>query len=136
MDNLSLYNTLTNKQERFEPRQADSVKLFTCGPSVYRRQHLGNYRTYLYEDVLEEYLTYLGYRVERVVNFTDVDTHMKDNLDFAAAFDAVADRIVRISELDNTSGIPAKQRRRLSGTLADVDNVLGVLDCGDSDDEQ
>lgn len=73
MSNLTLYNTLTNKQESFQPREPGSVKLFTCGPSVYRGQHLGNYRTYLYEDVLHKYLRYLGFEVERVINFTDVE---------------------------------------------------------------
>ena len=73
MNRLELYNTLTNRQEPFSPRQANRVKLFTCGPSVYRMQHLGNYRTYLYEDVLQNYLEYLGFDVERVINVTDVE---------------------------------------------------------------
>ena len=69
----TFYNTLTNRQEPFEPRVSGRVKLFTCGPSVYRRQHLGNYRTYLFEDVLHKYLEYQGYTVERLLNFTDVE---------------------------------------------------------------
>ncbi|MFW6171537.1 MAG: hypothetical protein ACODAD_13690 [Planctomycetota bacterium] len=73
MSYFTLYNTLTNKQESFQPREPGSVKLFTCGPSVYRRQHLGDYRTHLYEDVLHRYLRYLGFEVERVINFTDVE---------------------------------------------------------------
>lgn len=73
MDNLKFYNTLTNRKEPFSPRQNGHVKLFTCGPSVYRRQHLGNYRTYLFEDVLWKYLEYKRYKVERVINFTDVE---------------------------------------------------------------
>jgi len=73
MKSLNLHNTLTNRKERFAPRSPGRVKLFTCGPSVYRRQHLGNYRTYLFEDVLHKYLSYLGVRVERVINFTDIE---------------------------------------------------------------
>jgi cysteinyl-tRNA synthetase len=73
LNNLELYNSLFNEKRTFEPRKADRVKLFTCGPSVYRKQHLGNYRTYLYEDVLQKYLEYVGYAVERVINFTDVE---------------------------------------------------------------
>lgn len=69
----TFYNTLSKTQEPFEPRVAGRVKLFTCGPSVYRRQHLGNYRTYLFEDVLHKYLEYQGYTVERLLNFTDVE---------------------------------------------------------------
>ncbi len=68
---LDLYNTLTDEQEGFVPRAEGGVKLFTCGPSVYRRQHLGNYRTYLFEDVLQRYLEHRGFEVERLINFTD-----------------------------------------------------------------
>jgi cysteinyl-tRNA synthetase len=74
---LHLTNTLTGRTERFVPRQEtggpETVRMFTCGPSVYRPQHLGNYRTYLFEDVLQRHLAALGYRVERVINFTDVE---------------------------------------------------------------
>lgn len=73
MSVLKLYNTLTRKIEHFESREPGLVKLFTCGPSVYREPHLGNYRTYLYEDVLQKYLQYLGFTVERAINFTDVE---------------------------------------------------------------
>ncbi len=73
MQELTFYNTLTDKKECFSPRNDDFVKLFTCGPSVYRRQHLGNYRTYLFEDVLWKYLEYAGYSVKRVINFTDIE---------------------------------------------------------------
>ena len=73
MNKLKLYNTLTGEKARFTPREKGRVKLFTCGPSLYRRQHLGNYRTYLFEDVLHKYFAYLGLTVERVINFTDVE---------------------------------------------------------------
>ncbi|MCF8107159.1 MAG: class I tRNA ligase family protein [Desulfohalobiaceae bacterium] len=73
MNELRLYNTRTDKKEPFAARTQGRVKLFTCGPSVYRRQHLGNYRTYLFEDVLHKYLEYLGFDVQRVINFTDIE---------------------------------------------------------------
>ena len=70
---LVLRNTLTNRMELFSPRNPGEVKIFTCGPSVYRRPHVGNYRSFLYEDILVRYLEYLGYDVRRVINFTDVE---------------------------------------------------------------
>ena len=70
---LKLYNSMTRRKEVFKPRNSSEVKIFTCGPSTYRRPHIGNYRTFLYEDILVRYLTYLGYRVQRVINFTDVE---------------------------------------------------------------
>jgi len=70
---LQLYNTLTRAKEPFTPRDPGIVRFFTCGPSIYQPPHLGNYRTFLYEDVLHRYLQYLGYRVDRVLPFTDVE---------------------------------------------------------------
>jgi cysteinyl-tRNA synthetase len=70
---LQLYNTLTRKKEAFTPREPGVVRFFTCGPSIYQPPHLGNYRTFLYEDILHRYLQYLGYRVDRVLPFTDVE---------------------------------------------------------------
>ncbi|MFP4377454.1 MAG: class I tRNA ligase family protein [Spirochaetales bacterium] len=70
---LVLRNTLTNRMELFSPRKRGEVRIFTCGPSVYRMPHIGNYRTFLYEDVLLRYLEYLGYDVRRTINFTDVE---------------------------------------------------------------
>ena len=49
------------------------VKMYTCGPSTYQRPHIGNYRTFLFEDILQRYLEYLGYRVTRLITLTDVE---------------------------------------------------------------
>ena len=71
---LKLYNTMTRKREVFKPRQGNNVvRMFSCGPSIYRRPHLGNYRSFVWEDVLQRYLEYLGFKVKRVLNFTDVE---------------------------------------------------------------
>jgi cysteinyl-tRNA synthetase len=70
---LNLYNTLTRKIEPFQPAEPDKVKMFTCGPSTYQRAHIGNYRTFLFEDILQRYLEYLGYKVTRGMALTDVE---------------------------------------------------------------
>ncbi len=64
---------MSRSKENFRPRNEHVVKVFTCGPSTYRRPHIGNYRTFLYEDILVRYLTFKGYEVDRVINFTDVE---------------------------------------------------------------
>lgn len=64
---------MTRQKEVFTPRNPPEVRIFTCGPSTYRRPHIGNYRTFMYEDLLVRYLEYLGYGVKRVINFTDVE---------------------------------------------------------------
>jgi cysteinyl-tRNA synthetase len=71
---LELYSTMARKKEVFKPRQANNVvQMFSCGPSIYRRPHIGNYRSFVWEDVLQRYLEYLRFKVERVLNFTDVE---------------------------------------------------------------
>ena len=77
---MKLYNTLTRKIEEFIPNETGIVKLYTCGPTVYHFAHIGNLRTYLQEDVLEKTLNYLGYKVDRVMNITDVG-HLTSDAD-------------------------------------------------------
>lgn len=70
---LTLFNSLTLKFEHFQPAEDKHVKMYTCGPSTYQRSHIGNYRTFLYEDILHRYLEYLGYKVTRLVTITDIE---------------------------------------------------------------
>lgn len=70
---LHLYNTMTRSVEEFVPGSPGKTSIFTCGPSTYLRPHIGNYRTFLYEDIVVRYLAYLGFDVRRVINFTDVE---------------------------------------------------------------
>jgi cysteinyl-tRNA synthetase len=67
-----LFNTLNKKIEPFDSR-ARALAIFTCGPSVYQRSHIGNFRTFLFEDILVRYLEYLGYSVTRGMALTDVE---------------------------------------------------------------
>jgi cysteinyl-tRNA synthetase len=69
---MKIYNTLTKKEEEFVPRKKDEVTLYTCGPTVYNYQHIGNLRTYIFNDILEKTLRYIGYNVKRAMNITDV----------------------------------------------------------------
>ncbi len=70
---LRLFNTFGRKIEIFQPVRKEPVAVFTCGPSVYQRSHIGNFRTFLVEDILVRYLEYLGYQVKRGMNFTDIE---------------------------------------------------------------
>jgi cysteinyl-tRNA synthetase len=70
---MNLYNTLTQKIESFQPTEDMQVKMYTCGPSTYQRAHIGNYRTFLFEDILQRYMEYLGYKVTRLITLTDVE---------------------------------------------------------------
>jgi cysteinyl-tRNA synthetase len=70
---LKLYNTLSRKVEAFEPLQPGKVSLYTCGPTVYNYAHIGNFRTFLFEDLLRRWLEASGYEVLHIMNLTDVD---------------------------------------------------------------
>jgi cysteinyl-tRNA synthetase len=69
---LSLYNSLTRKKEEFKPIKPGKVGLYTCGPTVYNYAHIGNLRTYIFEDILKRVLIYNEYGVKHVMNITDV----------------------------------------------------------------
>ncbi len=70
---LRLYNTLSRKKEVFKPIKKGMVGMYTCGPTVYGSSHIGNYRAYVFADILKRTLSYLGYKVKQVMNLTDVD---------------------------------------------------------------
>lgn len=69
---MRFYNTLTRKVEDFIPNDKNNVSFYTCGPTVYHDQHIGNMRNYIGHDILDKTLRYLGYNVTRVMNITDV----------------------------------------------------------------
>ncbi len=80
MAHLFLYNTLSRKKEEFRPTVPKRVGLYTCGPTVYNYAHIGNLRTYLFEDFLVRVLEYDGYQVNHVTNITDVG-HLTGDMD-------------------------------------------------------
>ena len=70
---LRFRNSFTRKKEEFKPIEAGKVRLYTCGPTVYKQAHVGNFRAYMFEDLLRRYLKYKGFDVYQVMNLTDVD---------------------------------------------------------------
>jgi cysteinyl-tRNA synthetase len=79
---IRFYNTLTNSLEVFEPLESDCVRMYSCGPTVYDFAHIGNFRSFLFADLIRRTLEFFGHEVHHVMNITDVG-HMTD--------DAVAD---------------------------------------------
>src|SRR5919112_6696607 len=73
MREFRLYNTLTRRVEPFAPAEGDTVRIYSCGPTVYNPAHLGNFRTFLFVDLLRRVLRLRGWRVKQVMNLTDVD---------------------------------------------------------------
>ena len=75
---MKIYNTLSKRIEEFIPIDKNEVRIYTCGPTVYSYAHIGNLRTYIFEDMLEKTLNLLGYKVKRVMNITDVGHIVSD----------------------------------------------------------
>lgn len=72
-ENIHFFNTLTRTKERFVPLKKGKVKIYTCGPTVYDYPHIGNFRAFIFDDLLRRWLKYRGFKVTQVMNITDVD---------------------------------------------------------------
>ena len=70
---IKFFNTINRKKEKFVPMNSKEVKLYTCGPTVYDFAHIGNFRAYIFEDLLRRFLEYSGYNVLHIMNITDID---------------------------------------------------------------
>ena len=77
---MKLYNTLSRKIEEFKPQNPEEVKIYTCGPTVYGYQHIGNYASYVYWDFLLRTLIANNYKPKRILNLTDVG-HLSSDAD-------------------------------------------------------
>jgi cysteinyl-tRNA synthetase len=103
MPDIHLYNTLTNRIEPLKPIHPGEVRMYTCGPTVYAFAHIGNFRTFVFQDILRRFLHSQGYRVMQVMNVTDVD-----------------DRIIKASTAAG-AGIRAYTEKYIQAFLEDID---------------
>ena len=93
---LKLHNSLTNKKEVFKPVEEDLVKMYTCGPTVYYYQHIGNMRAYIFMDSLRRTIKYNGYKINGVMNITDVGHLTSDE-------DSGEDKMEKAAKRENKS---------------------------------
>ena len=70
---MKIYNTLSRRVEELEPLEPGHVRFYTCGPTVYDYAHIGNFRAYVWEDLLRRALKLAGFRVTQVMNITDIE---------------------------------------------------------------
>jgi cysteinyl-tRNA synthetase len=89
MSEIQLHNTLAGKIEKFVPQKAGEVRMYTCGPTVYDYAHIGNYRTFVFQDILRRFLKLRGFKLNHVMNLTDVDDRIIANA--AAAGKSIRD---------------------------------------------
>ncbi len=98
---LNLYNTLAGKVEEFQPLEGNKARIYTCGLTVYGYAHIGNYRTFVFQDILRRYLKYAGYEVYQVMNLTDVDDKTIRNSQAAGlSLREYTDRYIEAFEVD------------------------------------
>src|SRR5256714_4864419 len=103
MSDLRLYNTLTRQIETFAPADGKTVRMYTCGPTVYRPAHLGNFRTFLFEDLLRRVIALRGWKLVQVMNLTDVDDKIiKAASDQGATISEVTAPVVRTFNEDRS----------------------------------
>src|SRR5512135_1808338 len=76
---IELFNTLSGKVEEFQPSEDNLVRMYACGPTVYDYGHIGNFRTFVFVDVLRRFLRQSGYRLRHIMNITDVDDRIIAN---------------------------------------------------------
>jgi cysteinyl-tRNA synthetase len=79
MGEILLHNTLSNRKEALQPLHPGEVRMYTCGPTVYDFAHIGNFRTFVFQDILRRFLISRGYRLNHVMNLTDVDDRIIQN---------------------------------------------------------
>src|SRR5438132_7677745 len=96
-DRVRIYNTLSRSKEELRPLEPPHVRIYSCGPTVYKYAHIGNFRTYVFADVLCRVLEYLGCEVTQVMNITDVG-HLTDD-----QFDRGEDKMLVTARLENRS---------------------------------
>jgi len=89
MAEIQLHNTLAGKIQKFVPQKAREVRMYTCGPTVYDYAHIGNYRTFIFQDILRRFLKFRGFKLNHVMNLTDVDDRIIANA--AAAGKSIRD---------------------------------------------
>lgn len=98
---IRFYNTLSGKVEEFIPLEAGKVRIYTCGPTVYDFAHIGNYRTFVFQDILRRHLRARGYEVVQVMNLTDVDDKTIRNSQAAGlSLREYTDRYIKAFEID------------------------------------
>ena len=118
---IQFYNTLTNSTEDFVPVESDRVRMYSCGPTVYDFAHIGNFRSFLFADVIRRTLEFFGHEVHHVMNITDVGHMTDDSNADGAGKDKMAAAAERVKEDKKSGKVP-------EGAVADPDDPYQIAD--------
>ena len=127
---MKIYNTLTREKEEFVPIEPGKVKIYACGPTVYNLIHIGNARPICVFDTLRRYLTYRGYQVEFVQNFTDVDDKIiKRALEEGVPAREISERYIAEYKKDATAlnVMEASVHPKVTGNMGEIIKIVKAL---------
>jgi len=127
---IRLYNTLTRKIEKFTPIRKGRVGLYTCGPTVYNYAHIGNLRTYVFEDVLRRTLEYFGYKVKHVMNITDVeDKIIRDSKKAGMGLEAFTEKYTKsfYGDIKHLGILPAWKYSKATAHIKEMIELINIL---------
>ncbi len=127
---MRVFNTLSRRKEEFRPLRGKAVGIYTCGPSVYQRPHIGNYRTYVFEDVFKRYLIWKGYHARHVMNLTDVENKaIAEARRQGKSLKELTSHYSRIffSDIKKLDILPADFYPRASGTIPEIAGLVALL---------
>ncbi len=127
---MRFYNTLTRRLEEFREIEKDRIGLYTCGPTVYDYPHIGNFRSYVFEDLVKRFFLFLGYRVTHVMNITDIDdkTIRKAN-ELGVPLAEVTQKYIDAfhADLRALNILPADVYPRATGHIPEMLKLISVL---------
>ncbi len=128
---LRFFNTLSRQVEEFVPREAGKVAMYSCGPTVYDRAHIGNFRAFLFADLLRRYLKYRGYDVYSVMNLTDIDDKtIRGSQREGVSLREYTDRYIKafFDEQDQLRIMPADLYPRATDHIPEMVNLVEALE--------
>ena len=127
---IVFYNTLTKRKDEFVPLEAGKVGIYTCGPTVYNYAHIGNLRTFLFEDLLRRHLEYRGYAVTHVMNLTDVeDKIIRTCRETGESLESLTGRYAQafLEDLDTLRILRPHVMPRATETIPDIVDFIKTL---------
>ena len=128
---IRFYNTINRKKVEFEPITPGTVKLYTCGPTVYDTAHIGNFRTFLFEDLLKRFLIFKGYEVYHVMNITDVDdkTIKRANIEGRTINELTLQYTEEfMNDIESLKILPANKYPRATDHIAEMIQMIQTLE--------
>jgi cysteinyl-tRNA synthetase len=125
---MRFYNTLTNKVEEFRELEEGKIGLYTCGPTVYDHAHIGNFRSYMVEDLIKRYFLYKGYKVTHIMNITDIDDKtIRKAIKLGVTLNGVTDQYIQ-SFLEDVETLNIIKADKYPRATEHIDEMLEIVD--------